>query len=1352
MPTTLNNNYGFNIAIKGTAQNGVDYRFIEDSLNIPAGQTSVSFVILPLTDSIVDPGETVEICILDPCTKQELACETITIEELEAEITEEQDICYGDSVQLEVTYNANYNYSWSPSNSLSCSSCHNPIAFPLDSTEYTVTVSDKTCSITRKVQVNVAAGQLPLLQDTIACIGAEKKVDVSTPGFNQYDWLPNTTGLSGASSSSPTFTVLDSAVTYTVTAENDYGCILTTDITITPREAVDATLIPTDIKCFGDATGRLRVQVNSSTAIDSFLWADGFLGNPYNNLVAGDYEVELVDIYGCRLLLDTTLEQPDAPLEAEAFMVEPSQCGGPEGVVEVEINGGTPPYGINWTPVGGNATRVENLFPGVYRAAITDFNGCTVSDTAEVLIDNSNQQDATITPFGPFCLGADPHQIVVAMPGGDFSGPGVNAQGLFTPANAGSGIHQIIYRLDAAYCSDADTFLVEVNSSFQADMDTVLPPCELAGPITLKSITSGGLYWGPGIADSAFNVFRPQLAGPGIHTIYHLIQGECGELDSLDILVIAADVAEIDSLPDFCPTGASGQLMAQPTAGTWSGPGVSPQGIFDPGLVGSGTYTLTYTPDKSCRVIDSKEITVVDTLRVTGSSINLACNGDANGTVTTGVVGGALPYNFQWAGSVAGDTAVANNLVAGTYTVTVIDALGCSENATHLVQEPSPMVFTQAEVVDSVSCFGYCDGTVRFYPSGGSGPYIYSISPNTGSFNGSDGFNALCAGGYELTLTDQNNCSVRDSFFIPSPEEVRAFLSVDTAFCNQPNGAIILDSIKGGVAPFDYIWSNGSTSQDLVNVVPGDYTLEVQDANGCSYFFTDSVPNSGGPVLDGGQIPVLCNGESSGKAYVTASAGSPGYTYNWENGLSLSDTLSGVAAGSYTVVVTDSENCSTTYTQTVTQPTAVYLNDPLDSVICFGQRYEFQLTASGGNPTTNYAFEMDGNSLSGNNVDINSSGQYTFQAFDSENCPSNTQVVNLTVRPPLQVMAAAPDSICPSASVVKTASTSGGRLPHNIIWFSMDASRVLGTGTSITYNSGSNPYELNRPADTLMVVASDNCSPNDTTYTIVRYYELPELDAKPDKDQGCVPLDVEFTIQGNNYNSLEWKLAGQTYTDTNRVSMLFTSSGVYGGTVNAISDDGCPVQAQILPEVTVHPIPQGRIGFSPSHVTTLSSTAAITLGADVPLSQINWFIVNSNGDTISRFNGSFNYFDFPETKGIYEIYAEYLSVPLCFNTALAEIEVKSEDAIYVPSAFTPNGDGANDEFAIEILGEKPKTFTVSIYDRWGEQVFASQEPDFSWDGTYLGEVAKPGVYVWKIDYESIEGDKRDYTGKVTLVR
>ena len=883
---------------------------------------------------------------------------------------------------------------------------------------------------------------------------------------------------------------------------------------------------------------------------------------------------------------------------------------------------------------------------------------------------------------------------------------------------------------------------MEVNSAFQADINPIQPICELASTVKLVSVTSGGLYWGPGIVDSSFSNFNPGLAGPGRHWVYHLVQGECGELDSLEIEVLPAAQAQIGTLPRFCPTGASGMLMATPSDGKWSGPGVDSTGLFDPTLVGAGSYTLTYTPNNACRIIDTETILVVDTLRAQAQNINLLCNGDNNGQVNTSVNGGQAPYSYTWNNAVSGNSPSASGLSAGSYPVTVQDWLGCSVQVTHIVNQPTPVALANATRVVDASCFASCDGEVQLYPQGGTAPYTYTINSSTAIFNGVDGFTGLCQGNYAVEIRDANNCLFVENISINQPTAISVTSTSQTAFCNQANGSITVSSVSGGSAPYSYSWSNGDTTQSLDSVTPGNYILTVTDDNACVQTFTMMVPNTGGPSLSASFSPANCFGEASGKAWVTAINGVTPYQYAWNYGGSISDTLSNAPAGTYQVVVTDNSNCADSITVQITEPTRVSLAAIEDSLLCVGQVYQRGLNATGGNQPSAYQYHLNSVPLSGNNISINTAGTYQVQAFDSKNCPSEIRSFDINYRAPISTQISADDSICAGDPILKTVIASGGKAPYTYSWENGPSL------SQFTYNSNQGASNSTK----LRVRVSDGCSPDVLDSTMVHYFPLPDMGLSVDPLNGCAPLTVNFSSNQNVLSSISWSINNQNaVTGDFLFSREFVNPGAYTVSATGVSNKGCRLSENFPDVINVYPVPNADIRINPNVLTVINNQGLLSLSSDIPLANADWQIVKS-GDTLKHLSGLRPNYTFGKTPAEFEIFAQYQTVYGCENTAYLVVSLESEDILYVPTAFSPNNDGTNETFSVEVIGEEPSTFNVYIFDRWGEQLFHSPKSDFEWDGVYLGEDCKPGVYVWAITYTTYTGITRSLQGKVTLLR
>lgn len=303
---------------------------------------------------------------------------------------------------------------------------------------------------------------------------------------------------------------------------------------------------------------------------------------------------------------------------------------------------------------------------------------------------------------------------------------------------------------------------------------------------------------------------------------------------------------------------------------------------------------------------------VASALKVTTSAVNVKCNGSKTGTATAAATGGTPPYIYSWNSTPVQTTVTATGLGAGSYTVTVKDSKGSTSTAVAVISEPTAITITTSPVGAS-SCTA-SDGSVSATISGGTSPYTYSW--NNGKTTSS--INGLTTGTYTLTVTDANNCKQSATAFVSCPS---ATLMVNvnhvdvTCFGGNDGSATAIAS--GGTPPYTYSWNTipVQTTQTATNLPAGTYTVTVKDANTTK---TASVTIASPAVLQ----PVLTVGNVSsclandGSITATISGGTSPYVFSWSNG-SMSPTITGLAMGSYTLTITDANNCKKTASASV---------------------------------------------------------------------------------------------------------------------------------------------------------------------------------------------------------------------------------------------------------------------------------------------------------------------------------------------------------------------------------------------------------------------------------------------------
>ncbi len=288
----------------------------------------------------------------------------------------------------------------------------------------------------------------------------------------------------------------------------------------------------------------------------------------------------------------------------------------------------------------------------------------------------------------------------------------------------------------------------------------------------------------------------------------------------------------------------------------------------------------------------------------------MLCNG-GTGSVNLTVAGGTGVYTYLWSnGAVTEDLTVVS---AGVFSVTVTDANNCTATASATVTQPAALTLNGTQ--SNVLCNGGNSGSINITVGGGTASYSYLWS------NGAvtEDINGLIAGNYDATVTDANGCIVSSSFTISQPSAITSSIVGTDVTCNgAANGSATL-SVSGGTSPYTYLWSNFASTQNVTNVSGGQYFVIITDANGCIKRDSIVIAEPTGVTLSGVVTNVSCNGAADGAIDITATGGTPTFTFLWSNGDNTED-LSGLAAGVYTVTLTDGNGCIKTLSFIIAQP------------------------------------------------------------------------------------------------------------------------------------------------------------------------------------------------------------------------------------------------------------------------------------------------------------------------------------------------------------------------------------------------------------------------------------------------
>ncbi|MFN0014144.1 MAG: T9SS type A sorting domain-containing protein [Saprospiraceae bacterium] len=288
--------------------------------------------------------------------------------------------------------------------------------------------------------------------------------------------------------------------------------------------------------------------------------------------------------------------------------------------------------------------------------------------------------------------------------------------------------------------------------------------------------------------------------------------------------------------------------------------------------------------------------------------------------------------------------------------------------------------FTAEANVNHVSCNGAGDGAILLIINGGSGlTYMWSTGATTADLSDLD------AGTYTVTITDMQGCSAVVEGTIDEPEELGIGAMVTNVSCfGRSDGSMAID-VNGGVLPYSYEWSTGSTDQNLSGLAAGTYTATVTDGNGCLGISTDEVTQPTVLQLSLTAANADCNGASTGGILSTTSGGTPSYDFAWSTG-DTGEHLVGVPAGTYTLTLTDSNGCTQSASSSVGEPSAIIASATTTAAGCAGATNgSISVMVSGGNPGYMYSWSNGPSTPNQSNV---ASGTYTLTITDGSGCAS----------------------------------------------------------------------------------------------------------------------------------------------------------------------------------------------------------------------------------------------------------------------------------------------------------------------------------------------------------------------------
>jgi len=718
---------------------------------------------------------------------------------------------------------------------------------------------------------------------------------------------------------------------------------------------------------------------------------------------------------------------------------------------------------------------------------------------------------------------------------------------------------------------------------------------------------------------------------------------------------------------------------------------------------------------------------------ISTNGTNVSCFGGNNGVASVNVNGGQQPYTYLWSNGAT--TATINNLTAGVYLITVTTANGCVTNSSATITEPiAPLAFTSSQ--SNVTCNGLNNGQAAVVAIGGTLPYTYSW--NTLPIQTSAVANNLYAGNYSVIISDNNGCTTTGNFVITQPTLLTSnAMAVNQVTCNGlANGQAIVGA-TGGVGAYTYSWSTNpiQNTQSITGLSPGTYIATVTDASNCtsmsSVVITEPLPLT----LSTAGLPATCFGTATGQGIVIPSGGTTSYSYQWLPNGGTGASANGLSAGTYSITVTDANGCTAISSVSIIQPSPLVLTASGATTICLGQNTTLSANASGG--TAGYVYNWSGvGSGSTQVVSPTTTTVYDVIATDANGCVSNisTVAINVTSLTASNLMITPPISICNGNSTSISANVSGNTGPVTITW-----NNALGTGNG--------PFTVSPSVTTNYIVTVTDACNNSITGTVpVTVHQLPVINLSPQSAIGCGEAALTFVDNstGNNGAQYNWNFGDGTTSTQTSPTHIYTQTGTYSVNVLVTSVQGCSAVSNTFATVLVHAPSKAIFTADALDGTTISP---IYKFSNQSVNAATYFWDLGDGTITTQLNPEHTY----PAKGEYLVTLKTESINGCRDSLTVMVEIKPEFTLYIPNAFTPDGNGTNDYFTAK--GQEISEFKMMIFNRWGEMIFESDDIYYGWDGRANGgtDVAQTGVYVYKIKVRDYKQKYYDYTGHVTLL-
>ncbi|MFZ2339055.1 MAG: PKD-like domain-containing protein, partial [Bacteroidales bacterium] len=621
-----------------------------------------------------------------------------------------------------------------------------------------------------------------------------------------------------------------------------------------------------------------------------YSWDDPTTYQVCESLTAGNYTLIVKDINGCETIGQAVLKEPD-PIEVSMDLSDYRgsniSCRGySDGFVEAGATGGTAPYSYFWYPESGaltvstNTSRLDSIPAGKYYLLVTDFMGCTKTDSITLTdppgmdLASSEMSHSNDNIYNISCNGAGDGYIKIVVIGGsgNYTYSWTGPDGYSAVTKDISGLKAGTYTCTV---TDINGCILTPKPEF-----TLKEPA----PLVISYVSSVS-------TDGDFNITC------------------AGGTGTVDVTVTGGSIGNYT----FLWTTADGSGIVA--------------GEQDQNSLTAGIYHLRVTDLNGC--IAETDITLTEppalVTELVPTHINCQVAGFDNGSIDLEVSGGIAPYSYLWSnGAITQDI---SGLTQGMYQVEVTDASGCETSGSILIENPPPLTY-EPVISDyngyNISCYGRSDGSIQINPTSGSPPYIFSWEGPEGFTATTKDISGMTAGSYILSIIDSKMCTVSEMIVLAEPGRLGMTVTTSESITGGKNidcaggktGSISVESVNNA-GSVDYLWSDGEMGSTRTGLMAGYYKVITIDSNGCTADSTILLTEPDSIVISFAVTRPQCTDMPDGRININVTGGTnSGFTYLWSDN-STTRNISTAVSGVYSVTVTDANGCSATRSVTI---------------------------------------------------------------------------------------------------------------------------------------------------------------------------------------------------------------------------------------------------------------------------------------------------------------------------------------------------------------------------------------------------------------------------------------------------